>query len=248
MSATEHAGACFLAALYPGVWCVAQLFTGAWSDRAGRKPLIVGGCALAALLYFPIFQGLTHYANPTLEAAQQRAPVQVIADAQQCSFQFNPVGAAAFRSSCDIAKAVLARHSVSYDNLDAAPGSVARVRIGAVEISSFEGSALDQAAFKQRSAAQREPERKGSCVNLDHRHRLGIRPRFNLAGHDLNRLIIQRQSQRLRPSPYGVPPCQAMPHDDFARQPKIGRVERLIGAWISQHSFGMDTRFMHESA
>ncbi len=130
-----------------------NLLFGALSDRIGRKPLIVGGCALAALLYFPIFQGLTHYANPTLEAAQQRAPVQVIADAQQCSFQFNPVGAAAFRSSCDIAKAVLARHSVSYDNLDAAPGSVARVRIGAVEISSFEGSALDQAAFKQRSAA-----------------------------------------------------------------------------------------------
>jgi MFS family permease len=32
-----------LAALYPGVWCVGQLFTGAWSDRVGRKPLIVAG-------------------------------------------------------------------------------------------------------------------------------------------------------------------------------------------------------------
>jgi MFS family permease len=32
-----------LAALYPGVWCIGQLFTGAWSDHVGRKPLIVAG-------------------------------------------------------------------------------------------------------------------------------------------------------------------------------------------------------------
>ena len=35
-----------LAALYPGVWCIGQLFTGAWSDRVGRKPLIVAGMLL----------------------------------------------------------------------------------------------------------------------------------------------------------------------------------------------------------
>jgi MFS family permease len=38
-----------LAALYPGVWCVGQLFTGAWSDRVGRKPLIVAGMLVQGL-------------------------------------------------------------------------------------------------------------------------------------------------------------------------------------------------------
>jgi MFS family permease len=38
-----------LAAIYPGVWCVGQLFTGAWSDRVGRKPLITAGMVLQGL-------------------------------------------------------------------------------------------------------------------------------------------------------------------------------------------------------
>jgi MFS family permease len=118
------------------------LLFGALSDRVGRKPLIVGGCLLAACSYFPIFQGLTHYANPALEAAQRTAPVQVEADPARCSFQFNPVGAAAFTTSCDIAKSFLARNSVGYSNVAAATGSVARVKVGDVVIDSFEGGAM----------------------------------------------------------------------------------------------------------
>jgi len=38
-----------LAAVYPGVWAVAQIGTGAWSDRVGRKPLIVSGMLLQAV-------------------------------------------------------------------------------------------------------------------------------------------------------------------------------------------------------
>jgi MFS family permease len=37
-----------LAALYPAVWGLGQLLTGAWSDRVGRKRLIVGGMWLQA--------------------------------------------------------------------------------------------------------------------------------------------------------------------------------------------------------
>jgi MFS family permease len=37
-----------LTAIYPGVWCIGQLFTGAWSDSVGRKPLIVAGMLLQA--------------------------------------------------------------------------------------------------------------------------------------------------------------------------------------------------------
>ena len=66
------------------------------SDRVGRKPLILGGCLLAALLYFPVFKALTVAANPALAAAQAGAPVKVIADPAQCSFQFDPVEAAEF--------------------------------------------------------------------------------------------------------------------------------------------------------
>src|SRR5690606_28363 len=80
-----------------------NVFFGALSAKVGRKPLIIGGCLLAALLYFPIFQGLAHFANPALDDARRASPVQVTADAATCSFQFNPVGAADFTTSCDIA-------------------------------------------------------------------------------------------------------------------------------------------------
>jgi hypothetical protein len=101
------------------------------SDRIGRKPIILAGCALAALTYFPLFEGLTRAANPALHAAQQAAPVSVVADPASCSFQFDPVGRNKFDSSgCDIAKAFLARAGVSYGNVAAAPGAPAQVRIG----------------------------------------------------------------------------------------------------------------------
>ena len=129
-----------------------NLFFGALSDRVGRKPLILGGCLIAAVAYFPIFQALTHYANPALEAAQRDAPVQIVADPQTCSFQFNPVGASAFTSSCDVAKSFLARNSVNYANVEAPAGSLARVRVGTVEIESFEGGGLSVEEFKARSA------------------------------------------------------------------------------------------------
>lgn len=115
---------------------------GALSDKFGRKPIILTGCLLAAFTYVPIFKALTQYANPALAAAQKNAPVRVIADPKTCSFQFNPVGTTQFTSSCDIAKAFLARNSVNYTNVKAATGSVARVEIGDSHIDSFEGARL----------------------------------------------------------------------------------------------------------
>jgi MFS family permease len=122
------------------------LVFGALSDRIGRKPIIMAGCLLAALTYFPIFRAITHYANPALAAAQQASPVVVTADPADCSLQFNPVGTSKFTSSCDVAKAALVRRGVPYTNEEAAAGSIAEVRVGATVISTYQANAADAAS------------------------------------------------------------------------------------------------------
>ncbi|WP_122612625.1 MFS transporter [Pseudomonas viridiflava] len=126
---------------------------GSLSDRIGRKPIIMAGCILAALTYFPIFTALTQYGNPDVFVAQEKNPVKVIANPDQCSFQFDPVGKARFTSSCDLAKTLLAKRAIPYENVAAEPNTVAQVRIGDRVIESFEGSALPAADFKARNDA-----------------------------------------------------------------------------------------------
>jgi len=103
---------------------------GAWSDKIGRKPIIMAGCLLAVLTYFPVFTALTKAANPDLAAAQAANKVTVTADPGECSFQFNPTGTVKFTSSCDIAKQRLAGASVSYDNIAAPAGTAATIKVG----------------------------------------------------------------------------------------------------------------------
>ena len=107
---------------------------GVLSDKIGRKPIIMLGCLLAVLTYFPVFEQLTKAANPDLYAAQQANKVVVIADPAECSFQFNPTGTVKFTSSCDIAKQKLAANSVSYSNEVAPAGTPALIKVGEVEI------------------------------------------------------------------------------------------------------------------
>ncbi len=107
------------------------IFFGWLSDKIGRKPIIMVGCLLAMLTYFPLFGALTRYANPALYAAQSSAPVTVVADPKECSVQFDPIGKNPFDStSCDIAKNFLAKASVSYQREDAPAGTVASIRSG----------------------------------------------------------------------------------------------------------------------
>jgi MFS family permease len=108
---------------------------GSLSDKIGRKPIIMAGCLIAALTYFPLFKALTEAANPDLAAAQAANKVVVTADPAECSFQFNPTGVAKFTSSCDIAKQKLAASSVSYENVAGTPGQPATIKIGETEIS-----------------------------------------------------------------------------------------------------------------
>src|SRR5260221_1918675 len=107
------------------------VFFGWLSDRIGRKPIILTGCLLAMLTYFPLFGALTRYANPALYAAQSAAPVTVVADPKECSVQFDPIGKNPFDStSCDIAKNFLAKASVTYKSEDAPAGTVTKIRSG----------------------------------------------------------------------------------------------------------------------
>jgi MFS family permease len=103
---------------------------GALSDRIGRKPIILAGFALAVATYFPLFQGITHFANPKLEAALANAPVTVMADPGECSFQFNPTGVQKFTTGCDTIKAALVGLSVNYNNVAVPAGTTASVKIG----------------------------------------------------------------------------------------------------------------------
>ncbi|HEX6215430.1 MAG TPA: MFS transporter, partial [Vicinamibacterales bacterium] len=118
------------------------------SDKIGRKPIIMAGCLIAALTYFPLFKALTHYANPALEAASATSPVVVTADPDTCTFQFNPVGTSKFTTSCDIAKSALAKGGIPYSNQAGAPGSVATISVGATTVSAFEGAGQEPDALK----------------------------------------------------------------------------------------------------
>ena len=129
------------------------LLFGMLSDKIGRKPIIMAGFLLAVVTYFPVFTALTKAANPDLAAAQSKNKVLVTADAKECSFQFNPTGAAKFSSSCDIAKQVLSAYSVSYDNAPGTPGTPATIKIGETLISSYQAAGLAPDELKKRDVA-----------------------------------------------------------------------------------------------
>lgn len=130
------------------------VFFGWLSDKIGRKPIILLGCLLAALTYFPLFQGLTAAANPRLAAAAASAPVTVYADPADCNLQFDPIGKTVFNQSCDLAKGHLAKAGVTYVNVAAPAGTLAEVRIGdTVVIPAFRGEGLSSADFAEQKKA-----------------------------------------------------------------------------------------------
>ncbi|MYN06919.1 MFS transporter [Pseudoduganella aquatica] len=138
------------------------IFFGMLSDKIGRKWIILGGCVIAAATYFPLFGALTHYGNPALEAALKNSPVVVVADPASCHFQFNPTGTKKFPSSCDIATGMLSSASVAYTTVEAAPGTVAKIKVGDKEISAFnatmtpDGLNFDKASKDTEAALKKE--------------------------------------------------------------------------------------------
>lgn len=132
------------------------VFFGRLSDKVGRKPVMLFGMILAALLYFPGFHWLTAAANAQLDAAQQRAPVTVAADPADCGALFDPLGRNRYVSGCDVARNALATQGISYETLAGAAGRPAVVRVGeaAVPIRPLRGlSAADAAAGKAANDA-----------------------------------------------------------------------------------------------
>ncbi len=124
---------------------------GALSDRIGRKKIILAGCLVAALTYFPLFKALTAAGNPQLAAALASAPVTLHADPAECSFQFNPTSTAKFTSSCDVAKQALANASVNYDSIDTT--GPAHIEIGTQRIGSYDAATLSGAGLAARETA-----------------------------------------------------------------------------------------------
>ena len=139
------------------VSAVGYVFFGWLSDKVGRKPVMLLGMTLMLVAYFPGFHMLAKTLNPALAEAEARTPVVVVADPNDCSLQFDPVGKAAFVSSCDIAKGALAGAGVSYSNEVGAAGAPAAVRIGStnVQVAGAKGLAGEAAkAAKARSEGE----------------------------------------------------------------------------------------------
>src|SRR4051794_26522092 len=106
---------------------------GALSDKIGRKPIILAGCLIAALTFFPIFRMITTNANPALEKAIENTKVEVVADPKGCGDLFNPVGTRVFSAPCDTARAYLAQQSVKYNTTYTA-GSPVKVMVNSKEV------------------------------------------------------------------------------------------------------------------
>lgn len=128
------------------------IFFGWLSDRVGRKPVMLFGMILALIAFFPGFHALTKAANPALAEAQSSSPVTVVADPADCNLLFDPIGKATFSSSCDVARISLSNAGIPYTNVAGSAGAPAVIHVGAAEVASFDGAALDAAALKAARA------------------------------------------------------------------------------------------------
>jgi hypothetical protein len=109
------------------------IFFGSLSDRIGRKPVILAGCLIAAVTYFPIFQALTSVGNPKLAQSLETAKVQVAADPATCGSVFDPVGIRTFTTPCDVARVALARSAIKYELVSAPAGTPTKVTFNGKE-------------------------------------------------------------------------------------------------------------------
>ena len=127
------------------------------SDRIGRKPILMLGLLLATVAYFPLFKGLSHYANPQIDQASRQAPITVMADPSTCTFQFDPVGKAKFDSPCDKVKTFLVKQGLPYNSAAATAENAVVVTIGDQRIEGYDEAALRAAVTQAGYPAKADP-------------------------------------------------------------------------------------------
>ena len=125
------------------------IFFGWLSDRIGRLKIILVGCAIAALTYFPIFKALTHNVNPALEQFQASVPISVAAD--DCNFHIFVFPGTNF-TACDRAKDFLTKSGLSFQSMPGVAGEPVVTKIGDIELKGW-----DQAQFAEALKASGYP-------------------------------------------------------------------------------------------
>jgi MFS family permease len=118
------------------------------SDKIGRLKIILAGCLIAAVTYFPLFRGLTHYVNPALEDFQNRTKISVTVDEATCNFHLF-VGPWSKFSDCDKARDYLTKQGLSFESLQGAPGTAPVIAIGATQIQGYNEKAVLEALKTQ---------------------------------------------------------------------------------------------------
>jgi MFS family permease len=110
------------------------LVFGALSDKIGRKPIILAGCLIAAITYFPLFTALTNTANPTYAKALETVKIEVAADPATCGSLFDPVGIRQFSEPCDLSRRLLSQQAFRYTKVDAPAGTPLKVTVGGTAV------------------------------------------------------------------------------------------------------------------
>jgi MFS family permease len=141
---------------------------GALSDKIGRKPIILAGCLIAALTFFPIFKMITTNANPALEKAIETVKVEVVSDKALCGDLFNPVGTRVFTAPCDTARAYLSQQSVKYSTTYGAAGSGVKVVVNGKDVAYADAKASNPAVLAAVQAAGYPKAGDAQIVKMSH--------------------------------------------------------------------------------
>jgi len=96
------------------------VFFGWLSDKIGRKKIMMAGCLLGALTYFPIYKAMTHYGNPALETFA--ANTQITLTATDCQVHLFPNSRTRY-SDCDRIQDFLSKRSLSYETIAGQAGA-----------------------------------------------------------------------------------------------------------------------------
>ncbi len=120
------------------------------SDRIGRLKIILAGCAIAAITYFPLFAGLTHYTNPDLEAFAEKNPITVSADQATCQLHVF-VGPWSKFSDCDRAQDFLTKSGLSFKIISTPGVTAVDLDVGGTKVAGWNAAnwqkALDAKSY-----------------------------------------------------------------------------------------------------